>query len=215
MQTESKLLDYSYLSEIRWYRPIVGEVDPASIDPLAGESRTCRDCSALLREVDNVYETAWSNPAAILACDKCGWWCQYSVGFNRDGFYEWEKVPAALRTYAVSDIEVPVNALRRELTKNLRLLAELHPTKMEELVGAILSDFMDCEVVHTGRTGDGGIDLLLLDGDTPYVEPRARRDGKRNSRVPGGHVVGRAPTWHLRDNSDSLHLGGYRCGCVG
>jgi len=84
-------------------------------------------------------------------------------------------VPAALRTYQVGDIDAPVNALRRELTQNPKLLAELKPTKMEKLVGSILSDFMDCEVVHTGRTGDGGIDLLLLDGDTPYVVQVKRR----------------------------------------
>ena len=175
MASDSTILDYSCLSDIREYRPLLGAADPRDIDPLDGVSRVCRDCSASLKELESVIETSWSDPAAILACDKCGWWCQCDVGFNRDGFFEWERVPAALRTYQVADIDVPVQALRREITGNSRLLAELNPTKMEQLVGSILSDYMDCEVVHVGRTGDGGIDLLLLNSDKSYVVQVKRR----------------------------------------
>jgi len=178
MTSESRILDYSCLSEIRTYWPLVGPDDPSLQEAIAGESYTCRHCRdprAPLKVVDDVFETAWSEPAAILTCDRCGWWCQYAIGFNRDGFYERERVPAALRTYAVGDIEVPVNALRRELAENPKWLAELNHTKMEHLVGSILRDYMKCDVVHTGRTGDGGVDLLLLDGETPYVVQVKRR----------------------------------------
>lgn len=183
MESDSTILDYSYLSDIREYRPLLGASDPVEIDPLDGVSRTCRDCSSSLLEIDGVIETSWGQPAAILECDKCGWWCQYAVGFNRDGFYEWERVPAALRSYQIDEIDVPVQALRREITGNSKLLAELNPTKMEELVGSILSDYMDCEVVHVGRTGDGGIDLLLLDSDKPYVVQVKRRINQRSGET--------------------------------
>jgi HJR/Mrr/RecB family endonuclease len=128
-----------------------------------------------MREIPEVFETDWGYPAAILACDRCGWWRQYSVGANLDGFYECERISAALRSYNVSDIQVPVAALRQELKNRSALLSDLNPTKMEQLVGSVLSDFMDCEVVHTGRTSDGGIDLLLLKSDTPYVVQVKRR----------------------------------------
>ena len=168
------ILDYSSLSEIRAFRPLIN-VDPRDVDPLAGEDRTCACCSGPLTEVEEVSETAWGDPAAILACPACGWWCQYAIGSNRDGYYEAERVPAALRTYSVADIEVPLDALRRELSRRSGILEELCAKRMEELVGSVLSDFMDCEVIHTGRTGDGGIDLLLLNSDLQYVVQVKRR----------------------------------------
>jgi hypothetical protein len=168
-----QILDYSRLSDFREYGPL--NTDPIEVDLLAGQSRSCRACASHLREVPNVFETNCGYPAAILFCAQCGWWCQYSVGSNLDGFFEFERIPAALRQYRVSDIDVPVAALRRELENSSALLLDLNPTRMEQLVGSILSDFMDCEVVHTGRTSDGGIDLLLLDGDTPYVVQVKRR----------------------------------------
>lgn len=168
------ILDYGDLSGFRFYRPLIG-IDPREADPLAGASRTCSFCATPLEEVPEVSETAWHDPAAILACPACGWWGQYAVGPNRDGYYEWEHVPAALRTYAASDMDAPIDALRRELSRNPRTLERLHPTRTEELVGSVLGDFMDCEVIHTGRTGDGGIDLLLVQGEREYVVQVKRR----------------------------------------
>jgi hypothetical protein len=47
---------------------------------------------------------------------------------------------------------------------------------MEELVGSIMGDFLDCDVIHTGGTGDGGVDLLLVEGEeTQYVVQVKRR----------------------------------------
>src|SRR5258708_32697937 len=102
MPNKPQVLDYSQLSDFREYSAL--NTDPTEVTLLVGESRSCRDCAAPLREVADVFETAWGYPAAILVCDRCGWWCQYSVGSNRDGFFEWERTPAALRHYDVSDI---------------------------------------------------------------------------------------------------------------
>src|SRR5687768_8114802 len=113
MTNNHQILDYSQLSDFREYHPL--NTDPTEVDLLGGQSRSCRDCASHLREVPDVCETAWGYPAAILVCDRCGWWCQYSVGSNLDGFFECERIPAALRRYRVSDIEIPVAALRREL----------------------------------------------------------------------------------------------------
>src|SRR5690349_9463889 len=120
MTVEYKLLDYSEVSEFREYKPL--DTDPVDVDVLAGESTICRYCAAPLREIEEVCETIWGYPAALLVCHGCGWWCQYAVGSNRDGFFEWERLPAALRAYSVSDIELPVAALRRELLINSKIL---------------------------------------------------------------------------------------------
>jgi restriction system protein len=49
----------------------------------------------------------------------------------------------------------------------------------------VLKDFMDCDVIHTGRTNDGGIDLLLLDGDAPYVVQVKRWEQRSRGEAVG------------------------------
>lgn len=46
---------------------------------------------------------------------------------------------------------------------------------MEKLVQSVFSDFFDCEVTHVGRSGDGGIDLILVNSDSPVVVQVRRR----------------------------------------
>ena len=52
---------------------------------------------------------------------------------------------------------------------------------MEKLAQDVLSDFFKCEVAHIGRSGDGGIDLLMLSGDKEYAVQVKRR-------LNSGHV---------------------------
>jgi restriction system protein len=199
MASQKLILDYSQLSDFRESAPL--NTDPSAFDIWRIIEKKCRDCGASLDHSTEVSETDWGDPAAVAACNACGWWCQYAVGFNRDGFFEWERVPAALRRYDADDIQAPVDALRRELWNRSAALSDLNPTNMEKLVGSILSDFMDCDVVHTGRTGDGGIDLLLLDGNLPYVV-----QVKRRSRTQGESVSA------IREFVGATLLAGYRRG---
>jgi hypothetical protein len=56
---------------------------------------------------------------------------------------------------------------------------ELNPRKMEELVGSVFRDYYGCEVRHVGRTGDGGIDILLIEAESEVVVQVKRRISKR------------------------------------
>jgi hypothetical protein len=102
MPRKPKLFDYSQLSDFREYAPL--NSDPTDFDVSRVTEKNRRDCTTPLDLISGVDETDWGYPAAIVVCNNCGWWCRYSVGSNRDGFFEWERVPASLRRYDISDI---------------------------------------------------------------------------------------------------------------
>jgi HJR/Mrr/RecB family endonuclease len=85
-----------------------------------------------------------------------------------------------LRLFPLDSLEVPLTALRRYLAQKSDAVDYLHPTKMEHLVGALFQDFYPgCQVVHCGRTNDGGIDLFVIMSDVPVavqVKHRIRTD---------------------------------------
>lgn len=100
-------------------------------------------------------------------CDKCGWWVvqqlfdsaldrNYGCGFQTQ---------AILKGTELGSRTIPTDELAAYLSRHGDNLLHIHHTKMEELVGAVLREHFDCEVIHCGRTGDGGIDLLLIRND--------------------------------------------------
>lgn len=118
---------------------------------------------------------------------RCGWWdiqrlgvLGPDTGIDDDG-HEWAHAAnwyrhGILRSLSSSDANVPVTALRRALADHPHLVHSLHPGKMEELVGSVMSDFIaDCEVKHCGRTADGGVDLLLILSDSILAVQVKRR----------------------------------------
>lgn len=67
-----------------------------------------------------------------------------------------------LRTFDIAHQEAPLAALREYVTKHPNQMRDIDPTSFERLVAAVFRDFQHAEVVHTGRSHDGGIDLLLV-----------------------------------------------------
>ncbi|UDF14745.1 restriction endonuclease [Antiquaquibacter oligotrophicus] len=77
----------------------------------------------------------------------------------------------------------------------------MDPHVLERLVRDVLRDHLDCDVVHVGRSGDGGIDLLIVDADRPRAVQVKRRSRNRAESVSqireflgalllGGHMKG-------------------------
>lgn len=81
-----------------------------------------------------------------------------------------------LKTFNPLDDKQPVEALRIAAAKRAEYLYKAPPQKVEEFVGSVLRDYFDCEVILTGRSNDGGVDLLLVDSNAPIlVQVKARR----------------------------------------
>ena len=124
------------------------------------------------------------------SCPRCGWWESENTVFlqNELGSLSYDSYTlfrrAYLRNFAIFDDDAPLAALRAHLVRHPKDLNRISPRKLEVLVGSIFSDFFSCETVHVGGPGDGGVDLLLLMGDTPaLVQVKQRMDPKKAEAV--------------------------------
>jgi len=132
------------------------------------------------------YEDENDSEFSIYACANCGWWNLYSYVWcdtatvsSMTSYHE-----AVLRTFDVSSAEIPVQTLQDYLIKNENRFYEVNPSKFEELVSDVFRDFFACEAKHVGRTGDGGIDLIVVDSDSPLaVQIKRRRDPEATEKV--------------------------------
>jgi hypothetical protein len=108
-------------------------------------------------------------------CENCGWW--YAV--QDASLCNDDLVVIAggvLERFDMSHADTPVQVLREEVRRHIRRISEVHPRKMEELVGSILAGVHDCEVHYLGYSKDGGIDLILLIGEHRIAVQVKRRE---------------------------------------
>lgn len=57
---------------------------------------------------------------------------------------------------------------------------------MELLVQSVFREHFNCEVIHVGKTNDGGIDLLLINSENPtIVQVKRRKKLKHTESVSG------------------------------
>lgn len=124
------------------------------------------------------YPEAVSPIACLLKveiCPNCGWW--YAVQ-DADVGNNGSAVAAAgvLERFDLSSATVPLEVLQSELAQRTHRISGIHPKRMEDLVGSILSGVYDCEVYQLGYSKDGGIDLLLLKSDHQVAVQVKRRE---------------------------------------
>jgi hypothetical protein len=114
---------------------------------------------------------------AIGSCDTCGWWRIFHGTLSgADSNVAYDFTVAEAKRYDVAAMEVPIDSLRRHLLGEPTDLARVHPHVLERLIGDCLAaEFAPCEVIHLGRTGDGGIDLLLVESDREPVLVQVKR----------------------------------------
>ena len=124
----------------------------------------------------------------ILYCANCGWWiskCEialgdghYSIGGHLTSF-------GTLRRYAIDTGSVPIDALRNWLRRHPESLAHVNPKIFERLVAACFRDIhRDVEVIHVGKSRDGGRDILFVQNDRveALIQVKRRHDlGKAES----------------------------------
>jgi hypothetical protein len=51
----------------------------------------------------------------------------------------------------------------------------MEPTRFERFVGDLLAAHLSCDVVHCGKSHDGGIDLILADSDIGHIPIQVKR----------------------------------------
>lgn len=123
----------------------------------------------------------------VRACETCGWW-DTEESLHVDQWNEFENdrtVPrysaksvhrrAILKQFSIADIELPLSSLRDHLIRHREDIRHISPSQLEDLVGHVFRELLDCEVKHLGGPGDGGIDLLLVTGDATHAVQVKRR----------------------------------------
>lgn len=115
----------------------------------------------------------------LCQCGYCGWWKlldlkEVSHGFGAEDI---QSISAIAKEFKVSSLNVPIRALRSYLMRHPRDIVHVDPKVFERLIADCLRDaFNPCEVIHVGRSDDGGIDLkLILANDACYLVQVKRR----------------------------------------
>lgn len=142
---------------------------------------------------------------AVSACVECGWWESEDVTLlesdnHYDAFVFCRR--ALLREFDISDVNAPLSAVRTHLLRQRNDLRLLSPHVLEVLIGNVLSEHLNCEVIHVGGPGDGGIDLLAVDADRPWAIQVKRR----------GPTVGHESVAPVREFVGALITAGHRRG---
>jgi restriction system protein len=113
---------------------------------------------------DGSYELSWLRE--LHTCNGCGWWIVEE--FQRiveDDWYQRQtrrRRAGALCNLDLTDITVPLSELRRYLSVRFDKVGGVPPARVERLVASVFREHGYVTTV-TGRSGDGGIDILLLD----------------------------------------------------
>jgi hypothetical protein len=151
---------------------------------ISRQSRSrCFYCGGALEHVRPAAQHV-GHDLSLLVCRSCGWWSgEDFVTSISDG--EWEiarERVGILRRFALDCVDTPIELIRKHLARNPDDSRWLHPRRLEDLVGQVFADFLNCEAVYVGGRGDGGVDLLLLEGE----EQRAVQVKRRHVSAPEG-----------------------------
>lgn len=134
-------------------------------------------------KIIRVSETNSRFELFLRVCDKCGWWTLDRTEMliperPRDELL-YARLAGEARHYDVSALNVPVADLRRWLARHPQDLGQVDPRRFELVMQSCLRDqFPGADVIHTGRSGDGGIDLKMIvtEEDTYLVQVKRRAD---------------------------------------
>ncbi len=169
---------------------------PSDFNAFFTRGNSCCFCKKPLKEVFHRIMTLnrerdFYDTLDIFECDTCGWWVskwdskEYKDLIEEvDGYHRIIQKFAIVKTFDVCDKELPIKALVEEVRKDKELLYQIDPYKFEELAQYVFSAFFNCEVEHVGKSHDGGIDLLIINSDSPIlVQVKRRRNPNQTEPV--------------------------------
>jgi len=154
-----------------------------------GTISTCPYCVAVMETIHrsrnqwNADNNRGDEKIAFYFCRQCGYWSVEQEWNNKctAGYYgeDYERIchnRATLKEFDVQSQVIPTETLKREVTKNPKLMYQISPHKMEDLIQQVFKDFYHCDVEHCGKSHDGGVDLFVLDAEKPILVQVKRRE---------------------------------------
>jgi hypothetical protein len=131
----------------------------------------------------NITDGACLFRAAV--CKSCGWWLAVEDADQGNNGYA-NAVCGILESFDASSASIPITVLSEELPRQLARIHDVHPRRMQELIGSVLSGVYSCEVHQVGFSRDGGVDLLLLTGDESIAVQVKRRESANRAEAVSG-----------------------------
>lgn len=113
----------------------------------------------------------------VRACPLCGWWSirkRFSSHFAGTSVNEDQGNAGLLKKFDVGDQTVPLDQIRAYLMGRYDARFEIHPSIFEDVVGSVYSDY-GYRTRVTGRSGDGGVDVILDGPSTIAVQVKRKR----------------------------------------
>ncbi len=132
------------------------------------------NCPFCATSLTNLGNSATRSPYSYTAsakiidiCAICGFWrirqdFKSSKGTRDEYYTSVHAATATLRELDLSDISVPLQEARTYLVAKYDARFEMHPRLFEETVASVFKD-LGYQVVVTGYSSDGGIDVILHD----------------------------------------------------
>lgn len=114
------------------------------------------------------------------SCQRCGWWSFQTEQESLDGRPFHFSAAAILKKFSPSSPNVPVEPLVEYIQKRPNAIHDVHPAKLEEIVGAIYSEVLGYKVEYCsyGRP-DRGIDLIVMriaDGELVAIQVKRNKN---------------------------------------
>lgn len=164
---------------------VIDELKPRVFCPFCANSLLNYDGRIDDFSDDQKFESVYS----VAVCKKCGYWQFYEDAFldrPPSGYIPaWDWLLGAASEVRTFEKELP-EGVEVELAQNLifnpRIWHEIDPTRLEQLVAQIFkANYIDCEVIHVGKSHDGGKDVIFIDSGKNQWLIQVKRREKENS----------------------------------
>lgn len=170
------------------------------------------DTRLMVKETHHTYADNYMEPGEIWIdnrdCPLCGW--HYYFDTDSHGYLNTpltEVETSILRNLDVNSDELSLTELGTHLGKNFSDIHLLSPTRFEKLVESLFRE-QGFDTVHTGRSGDGGADIVLLKQNRrdrwAIVECKRYAEHHKVDVIILRSLVGAAVDWRVRPNQSLL-----------
>jgi len=169
---------------------IVGSWTYAMYDYIKAEDKFCPFCGTLLKQEYHFerYDCSINTYKPIIqqefiyCCENDGWWTHKILDEKYDPrCYYIIHHEGILTTYPEDSPLIPINVLNDYILDHPRKIQTINDRKMEELVASVFASFYHCETRVIGKSSDGGVDVVLVDGDNPTMIQVKRRQNSHKA----------------------------------
>ena len=128
----------------------------------------------------NAHWPAHFDERTVIACPVCGWWMRRDTHHGTDaaGAYAFSIVNGAIGSlyeFHQLDSTLPLGEIRSYLAARYESRKQLSPKALEEVVASVYRDIGYADVVVTGQTNDGGVDVAMTGSDGKMVAVQVKR----------------------------------------